>query len=101
MENIEKITEEELKSLQDLQQKGQDLILELGQIEFSKIMLDQRYTNAIDDLKILKKDEDNNLYQIIEEKNADKLNNIYCVYNNKKILNNRWDNYDPYTHKFK
>jgi uncharacterized membrane protein YkoI len=62
MENIEKITKEELKSLQDLQQKGQDLILELGQIEFSKIMLDQRYTNAIDDLKILKKDEDKFIY---------------------------------------
>ncbi len=49
----------------------------------------------------IKRDDNGNLYQIIEEKNADSLNNIYCVYNNKKVLHNRWENYDPYTHNFK
>lgn len=40
------LTEEELQTIKNLQQKTQNLILELGEIELFKIQLNQRYDSA-------------------------------------------------------
>ena len=45
-------------------------------------------------------DENGHKYQFIKEHFKIKLNDIYCVYNNKRILNNRYSNYNPSTHEF-
>lgn len=50
-------------------------------------------------------DKDGYTYQILDEINphTDKYNahNIYCEYKGKKILNNRFSNYNPDSHEFK
>ncbi len=45
MEN-QKLTQEELTTLQELQRNGQTIIEELGQIEVAKFSLEQRRTKA-------------------------------------------------------
>jgi len=47
-------------------------------------------------------DKYNNKYQIIKEIQKDRnLNNVYCEYNNKIILYNRYQSYDPVNHVYK
>ena len=44
---------------------------------------------------------DNNKYMFIkEEGDTNKIKEIYCSYNKKKILNNRYNSYDPFNHHF-
>ena len=45
MEN-QKLTQEELQQIQDLQQKNNALVSELGQIELAKMSVDARRANA-------------------------------------------------------
>jgi len=40
-------------------------------------------------------------YQFLKEISCLRLKDIYCVYNNKRILNNRLIGYDPINHQFK
>jgi len=56
MEN-QKLTQEELTTLQELQQNGQAIIDELGQIELAKLTLGQRRTKAEQFLADLQKQE--------------------------------------------
>ena len=56
MEN-QKLTQEELTTLQGLQQNGQAIIDELGQIELAKLTLGQRRTKAEQFLADLQKQE--------------------------------------------
>jgi mannosyltransferase OCH1-like enzyme len=47
-------------------------------------------------------DKYNNVYQFVSEIIPDgNLYNVYCTYQNKKILNNRYDGYDAKNHNFK
>lgn len=43
---MKKIEEKELTQLKELQQKSQDILLELGQISFNEIILEKRKENA-------------------------------------------------------
>lgn len=56
MEN-QKLTQEELTTLQELQQNGQAIIDELGQIELAKLTLEKRRTKAEQFLADLQKQE--------------------------------------------
>jgi hypothetical protein len=47
------LTEEEFKTLQQIQEETQNVILELGQIELIKIQIEQRHTIARDFLEDL------------------------------------------------
>lgn len=57
MEN-KKLTQEELEKIQELQQKNQALVSELGQIELVKISVEQRRKNAEAFLDTLRKEEE-------------------------------------------
>jgi hypothetical protein len=54
---MEKLTTEELQKLQSLQDKGQALISELGQIEVAKISLENRREKAKQTLAELQQEE--------------------------------------------
>jgi hypothetical protein len=54
---MEKLTAEELQKLQDLQDKGQALINELGQIEIAKLSLEMRHEKAKQTLANLQQEE--------------------------------------------
>ena len=54
---MEKLTQQELEKLQELQQRGQILINELGQIEIAKFALQSRRENAKQLLTQLQNDE--------------------------------------------
>jgi len=54
---MEKLTQQELEKLQELQQRGQILINELGQIEIAKFALQSRRENAEQLLTQLQNDE--------------------------------------------
>jgi len=56
MEN-QKLTQEELTTLQELQQNGRVVIEELGQIEVAKFSLEQRRTKAEQFLQDIQKQE--------------------------------------------
>jgi outer membrane receptor protein involved in Fe transport len=56
MEN-QKLTQEELTTLQELQKNGQIIIEELGQIEVAKFSLEQRRTKAEQFLQDVQKQE--------------------------------------------
>jgi len=56
MEN-QKLTQEELTTLQELQQNGRVVIEELGQIEVAKFSLEQRRTKAEQFLQDVQKQE--------------------------------------------
>jgi len=56
MEN-QKLTQEELTTLQELQQNGRIVIEELGQIEVAKFSLEQRRTKAEQFLQDVQKQE--------------------------------------------
>lgn len=56
MEN-QKLTQEELTTLQELQQNGRIVIEELGQIEVAKFSLEQRRTKAEQFLQDIQKQE--------------------------------------------
>jgi len=56
MEN-QKLTQEELTTLQELQRNGQTIIEELGQIEVAKFSLEQRRTKAEQFLQDVQKQE--------------------------------------------
>ena len=56
MEN-QKLTQEELTTLQELQQNGRIVIEELGQIEVAKFSLEQRKTKAEQFLQDIQKQE--------------------------------------------
>jgi outer membrane receptor protein involved in Fe transport len=56
MEN-QKLTQEELTTLQELQQNGRIIIEELGQIEVAKFSLEQRRTKAEQFLQDIQKQE--------------------------------------------
>jgi phosphopantetheine adenylyltransferase len=56
MEN-QKLTQEELATLKELQQNGQTVIEELGQIEFAKFSLEQRRAKTEQFLTDLQKQE--------------------------------------------
>jgi outer membrane receptor protein involved in Fe transport len=56
MEN-QKLTQEELTTLQELQQNGRIVIEELGQIEVAKFSLEQRKTKAEQFLQDVQKQE--------------------------------------------
>ena len=43
---MKKIEEKELTQLKELQSKSQDILIELGQISFNEIILEQRKENA-------------------------------------------------------
>lgn len=57
MEN-QKLTQEELQQIQDLQQKNNALVSELGQIELAKMNVDARRANAESFLAELRKAEE-------------------------------------------
>ena len=57
MEN-KKLSQEELGKIQELQQKNQALVSELGQIELVKISVEQRRKNAEAFLETLRKEEE-------------------------------------------
>jgi len=57
MEN-KKLTQEELEKIQELQQKNQALISELGQIELVRLSVEQRRKNAEAFLETLRKEEE-------------------------------------------
>jgi len=57
MEN-KKLTQEELEKIQELQQKNQALISELGQIELVRLSVEQRRKNAEAFLDTLRKEEE-------------------------------------------
>jgi hypothetical protein len=61
------LTEEEFKTLQEIQEGTQTVILELGQIELVKIQIDQRYSNAKEFLEELANKE-KSFTQLIFEK---------------------------------
>jgi hypothetical protein len=52
------LTEEELNSLKDLKSKQEKLIFELGQNEFMKIAVDNQKNQIIQNLDLLKQEED-------------------------------------------
>ena len=61
------LTEEEFKTLQQIQEETQNVILELGQIELIKIQIEQRNTIARDFLEDLSNRE-KNFTQLVFEK---------------------------------
>jgi hypothetical protein len=61
------LTEEEFKTLQEIQEGTQTVILELGQIELVKIQIDQRYSDAKEFLEELANKE-KSFTQLIFEK---------------------------------
>jgi hypothetical protein len=61
------LTEEEFKTLQQIQEETQNVILELGQIELIKIQIEQRHTIARDFLEDLSNRE-KNFTQLVFEK---------------------------------
>ena len=63
MEN-QKLTQEELTTLQELKQNGQAIIEEFGQIEIAKISIAQRKTKAEEFLADLQKQEQEFIQQI-------------------------------------
>jgi outer membrane receptor protein involved in Fe transport len=63
MEN-QKLTQEELTTLQELQRNGQTIIEELGQIEVAKFSLEQRRTKAEQFLQDVQKQEQEFVQQI-------------------------------------
>ena len=54
---MERLTQQELEKLQELQQRGQTLINELGQIEIAKLSLQNRRENSEQLLSQLQIDE--------------------------------------------
>ena len=61
------LTEEELKNLKDIQTQTQSLILELGEIEMTKLQLEKRHEVAksfLDDLS----NREQNLTKLVSEK---------------------------------
>ena len=54
---IKKLSQEELKQIQDIQNKNQAITLEFGQIELIKLSLEERVQNAKDYLVELKQEE--------------------------------------------
>ena len=52
-----KLSQEELKQIQDIQNKNQAITLEFGQIELIKLSLEERVQNAKDYLVELKQEE--------------------------------------------
>jgi hypothetical protein len=52
------LTEEELNSLKDLKSKQEKLIFELGQNEFMKIAIDNQKSQILQNLDLLKQEED-------------------------------------------
>lgn len=63
----QKLTEEELKGLSELQQKNAALVSELGQIELSNIALEERRENAEKFLADLR-EEEQTLAKTLEDK---------------------------------
>ena len=63
----QKLTEEELKGLSELQQKNAALVSELGQIELSNIALEERRENAEKFLADLR-EEEQTLAKALEDK---------------------------------
>tara|TARA_R110001592_G_scaffold100565_1_gene285241 strand:+ start:571 stop:849 length:279 start_codon:yes stop_codon:yes gene_type:complete len=61
------LTEEELKTLKEIQNKTQSLVIELGEIEITKLQLEDKYKNAKLFLKELTNQE-NELTKSIFEK---------------------------------
>lgn len=66
----QKLTQEELQSIQQLQNQSQAIVQELGNIEISRINLDARYENAENALKELR-DAENTLAKQLQEKYGD------------------------------
>ena len=52
-----KLSQEELKQIQDIQNKNQEIIVEFGQIELIKLSLEERVQNAKEYLVELKQQE--------------------------------------------
>ena len=61
------LTEEEFKTLQQIQEETQNVILELGQIELIKIQIEQRHTIARDFLEDLSNREKNFTLLVFEK----------------------------------
>ena len=53
------LTKEELKSLREIQEKTQSVVIELGEIELYKIRLEERYNTVKEFLNELKNIEEN------------------------------------------
>jgi len=58
------LTDEEMKSLYEINSKVQDVIQELGEIELHKLRLEERKNNAKSTLESIKKEEEEILKQI-------------------------------------
>ena len=64
---MEKLTQQELEKLQELQQRGQILINELGQIEISKLSLQNKRENLEQLLSQLQLDEQSYTKEITDK----------------------------------
>ena len=73
MEN-QKLTQEELTTLQELKQNGQSIIEEFGQIEITKISIAQRKTKAEEFLTNLQKQEQEFIQQITNKYGVGSIN---------------------------
>jgi hypothetical protein len=59
-----KLTEEDLKLIDNLKKKKENFFLELGQIKYNEILLEQRNDNAFDFLAKLKEQEMSTMKQL-------------------------------------
>lgn len=75
-----KLTEEELKKIQELQQKQNDLVKELGQIGLAKLNLDVRQENAKAFLVNLKQEEDIMLRELQDKYGSGTIDTLQGVF---------------------
>ena len=68
------LTKEELQTLKDIQTQTQSLIVELGEIEMTKLQIEKRHTNAksfLDELTEKEKNLTNSIFEKYGKSNID------------------------------